>query len=188
MVANGPKHVEFVEQVGNVFSYTEEERSQTVAKPKSSFPSFPRGRDLAKAHKAARSAAAKVQTTAASPNVSKPAVETASGVKPLLIVRKSTKQYAVSAVQGQTDTRASGACSRYCPVDRFGSYTRGERKVATSAVDNERQLSVNPDQEVINLNSDDNDVQMVDPPAKKQRIVDDNSLWTDLFCRHRKRW
>lgn len=188
MVANGPKHVEFVEQVGNVFSYTEEERSQTVAKPKSSFPSFPRGRDLAKAHKAARSAAAKVQTTAASPKVSKPAVETASGVKPLLIVRKSTKQYAVSAVQGQTDTRASGAHSRYCPVDRFGSYTRGERKVATSAVDNERQLSVNPDQEVINLNSDDNDVQMVDPPAKKQRIVDDNSLWADLFCRHRKRW
>ena len=47
-------------------------------------------------------------------------------------------------------------------------------------MDNERQLSVNPDQEVIDLNSDDNDVQMVDPPAKKQRIVDDNSLWADL--------
>jgi hypothetical protein len=65
-------------------------------------------------------------------------------------------------------------------VDRLGSYTRGERKFATSAVDNERQVSVNPDQEVIDLNSDDNDVQMVDPPAKKQRIVDDNSLWADL--------
>ena len=56
---------------------------------------------------------------------------------------------------------ASGARSPYCPVDRFGSYTRGERKFATSAVDNERQVSVNPDQEVI-------DVQMGDPPAKKQ--------------------
>ena len=65
-------------------------------------------------------------------------------------------------------------------MDRFGSYTRGQRKFATSAVDNERQVSVNPDQEMIDLNSDDSSVQVVDPPAKKQRTVDDNVLWDDL--------
>jgi hypothetical protein len=170
MVANGPNMLNLLNRLETFSAILKKnglrssELPKTVAKPKSSFPTFPPGRDLAKAHKAARSAAAKVQITAASPKVSKPAVETASGVKPLLIVRKSTKQYAVSTVQGQTDTRASGARSRYCPVDRFGSYTRGERKFATSAVDNEKQVSVNPDQEVIDLNSDDNDVQMVDPP------------------------
>ena len=44
---------------------------QQMSKPRSSFASFPKGRDAAKAHKAAI-AAVKVQTTAASPKVSKP--------------------------------------------------------------------------------------------------------------------
>ena len=43
------------------------ELPKTVAKPKSSFPSFPPGRDAAKAHKAARSAALTVPAPAASP-------------------------------------------------------------------------------------------------------------------------
>ena len=66
------------------------ELPKTVAKLKSSFPSFPPGRKVAKAHKAARSAAVTVPTTAASPKGFKAAVGPASCVKPLLMVRKST--------------------------------------------------------------------------------------------------
>ena len=87
MVANRPNMLNLLNETYSAIlkknGLRSSELPKTVAKPKSSFPSFPRGRDLVKAHKAARSAAAKVQTTAASPKVSKPAVETASGVKPL---------------------------------------------------------------------------------------------------------
>jgi hypothetical protein len=186
MVATGPTMVNLLNRLETYSAILKKnglrpsELPKTVAKPKASFPSFPPGSDDAKAHKAARSAALTVPTPAASPKGSKAAAQTASGVKPLVMVRKSTKQYAVSTVQGQTKTRVSGTRSRYCPVDRLGSYTRGERKFATSAVDNERQVSVNPDQEVIDLNSDDTDVQIDDPPAKKQRTMNDHVQWVDL--------
>ena len=186
MVANAPTMVNLLNRLETYSAILKKngirpsDLPKTVAKPKSSFPSFPPGRDAAKAHKAARSTALTVPAPAASPKVSKATVQTASGVKPLVMVRKSTKQYAVSTVQGQPKTRIAGTRSRYCPVDRLGSYTRGERKFATSAVDNERQVFVNPDQEVIHVNSDDIDVPMDDPPAKKQRIVNDHVQWVDL--------
>ena len=102
MVATGPNMLNLLNRLETYSSILKKnglrpsELPKTVAKLKSSFPSFPPGRDVAKAHKAAQSAAVKVQTAAASPKVSKPAVN------PLVMVWKSTKQYAVSTVQGQT--------------------------------------------------------------------------------------
>jgi hypothetical protein len=150
---------------------------QQMSKPRSSFASFPPGRDAAKAHKAVV-AAAKAKT--ASPKVSKQVVTTTSGIKPLIM--RSVKQFAVSTIQGQAETGTSGGRSRYCPVDRFGSYTRGQRKFATSALDDKRKMPLHSGQELIDLlnDSDGHDVPVIDPPAKKQRIIDDDSMWVGL--------
>jgi len=88
----------------------------TVSKPKSGFPRFPPGRDVASARKAATTKSAAAKTTAVKPS---------RGVKQLVMVKKSTKEYAMSTVQGQAEKRRSCERSRYCSVDRFGRCTRG---------------------------------------------------------------
>jgi hypothetical protein len=142
---------------------------QQVSKPRSGFASFPPGRDAASAHKAA---AAKVKAVAASPKVTKSAVKTTTGVKPLVMIKKSTKQYAVSTVQGQMDGQSHR--SRYCPVDRLGSYTSGQRKFATSALGTDGLVSVQADEALIDVidSSEENEVEVVDAPWKKQRVTE----------------
>jgi hypothetical protein len=143
---------------------------QQVSKPRSSFPSFPPGRDAAKAHKAA---AAQVKAAAASPKVTKSAVKITTGVKPLVMIKKSTKQYAVSTVQGQVDGQSQR--SRYCPVDRFGSYTSGQRKFATSALGIDSLVSVQADEALIDVieSSEEGEVEVIGAPWKKQRVTED---------------
>jgi len=99
----------------------------TVSKPKSGFPRFLPSREVASARKAATAKSAAAKTAAVKPS---------RGVKQLVMVKKSTKQYAMSTVQGQAEKRTSCERSRYCSVDRFGWCTRGQQKFTTSALGN----------------------------------------------------
>ena len=92
--------------------------------PKKLTWTFPPGRKVA----LAKAAALKLGSV----NEVKPAV---SGKLEMVEKERSTKQFAVSTVQQPKRERKPSARARYCPIDKFGSYTSGTKKFASSALE-----------------------------------------------------
>ena len=92
--------------------------------PKKLTWTFPPGRKVA----LAKAAALKLGSV----SEVKPAV---SGKLEMVEKERSTKQFAVSTVQQPKRERKPSARARYCPIDKFGSYTSGTKKFASSALE-----------------------------------------------------
>jgi len=121
---SGPGMLNLLTRLQTYASILKKDGLRSPEIPKKLTWTFPPGRKVALAN----AAALKV----AKANDVKPVV---SGTLELVEKERSTKQFAMSTVQQPKGGRKPSARARYCPIDKFGSYTSGTKKFASSALE-----------------------------------------------------